>query len=309
MHGLTADQVRIGEEAIDAVIRGYIREAGVWDLAGALGALCAKVVRRRAEGHGRDGHDGNEEDRGNEEEPGRRDGHEARDGNEAPVEITPDTVVEMLGAPAHPDGNVADRTARPGVAVGLSRTAAGGDEVVFVEVSRMPGSGALARTGRLGDAVHESARTALSRLRANARRYGLDPAIHRDTDVHVHVQAGAGPTEGASARVTMAGALVSAFTGRPVRGDLAMTGEITLSGQVLPVGGIKERVLAAQRCGLTRVVLPRENRTQVDEDLGEDLRRAVEVDYATRVDDLLELTLRPASAADDAAVTPAGGGS
>ena len=314
LHGLTAGQVRISDEAMDAVIGGYTREAGVWDLAGALGALCAKVVRRRAEGHGRDGHDGNEEDRGNEEERdgdeeelGRHDDHEARDGNEASVEITPETVVEMLGAPAHPDGNVADRTARPGVAVGLCRTAAGGGEVVFVEASRMPGSGALTLTGRLGETMQESARTALSWLRANARRYGLDPAIHRDTDVHVHVQAGAGPTEGASAGVTMAAALVSAFTGRPVRGDLAMTGEITLSGQVLPVGGIKEKVLAAHRCGLARVVLPRENRKQVDEDLGDDLRRAVEIDYVARVDDLLELTLRRAPATDDAAATPVGG--
>ena len=202
LHGLTAGQVRISDEAIDAVIRGYTREAGVWDLAGALGALCAKVVRRRAEVHGRDGHDGNEEDRGNEEEHdgdeeehGRHDGHEARDGNEAPVEIRLETVVEMLGAPAHLDGRVADRTARPGVAVGLCRTAAGGGEVVFVEASRKPGSGALTLTGRLGEAVQESARTALSWLRANAARYGLDPAIHRDADVHVHVPAGAGPTE------------------------------------------------------------------------------------------------------------------
>jgi len=315
LHGLIAGQVRIGDEAIAAVIRGYTREAGVWELAGALGALCAKVVRRRAESHGRDGHDGNEEEDqgneeerdGNEEEHGRHDGHEARDGKEPPFEITPGTVVEMLGAPAHPDGRVAQRTARPGVAVGLCRTAAGGGEVVFVEASRMPGSGALTLTGRLGEAVRESARTALSWLRANAGRYGLDPGFHRDADVHVHVQAGAGPTEGASAGVTMAVALVSALTGRPVRGDLAMTGEITLSGQVLPVGGIKEKVLAAHRCGLTRVVLPRENRKQVDEDLGADLRRAVDVDYVARVDDLLELTLRRAPAADDAAATPAGG--
>ena len=320
LHGLTAGQVRIGDEAIDAVIRGYTREAGVWDLAAALGALCAKVVRRRAEGHGRARHDGNEEDgnededRGNEEERdgdeeehGRHDDHEARDGNDEPLEITPETVVEMLGAPAHPDGKVADRTARPGVAVGLCRTAAGGGEVIFVEASRMPGGGALTLTGRLGEAAQESARTALSWLRANAARYGLDSAIHRDADVHVHVQPGAGPIEGASAGVTMAAALVSAFTGRPVRGDLAMTGGITLSGQVLPVGGIKEKMLAAHRSGLARVVLPRENRKQVDEELGNDLRRAVEVDYVARVDDLLELTLGRAPAADDVAATPAGG--
>ena len=199
----------------------------------------------------------------------------------------------MLGAPAHPDEEVAGRTARPGVAVGLCRTAAGG-ELSFVEASRMPGSGALTLTGRQGEVMRESARAALSWLRANAGRYGLDPAFHRSSDVHLHVQSGEVAKEGASAGVTMAAALVSAFTGRVVRGDLAMTGEITLSGQVLPVGGIKEKVLAAHRCGIARVVLPQQNQKQVDEDLGDDLRRAVEVHYVTQVDDLLTLALRPA---------------
>ena len=208
----------------------------------------------------------------------------------------------MLGAPAHPDEEVAGRTARPGVAVGLCRTAAGG-ELSFVEASRMPGSGALTLTGRQGEVMRESARTALSWLRANAGRYGLDPAFHRNSDVHLHVHSGEVAKEGASAGVTLAVALASAFTGRVVRGDLAMTGEITLSGQVLPVGGIKEKVLAAYRYGVARVVLPQQNRKQVDEDLGDDLRRAVEVHYVTQIDDLLELALRPAP---PAAATPDG---
>ena len=306
-HGLTAGQVRITDEAVEAVIRGYTREAGVWDLAGILGALCAKVVRRRAEGHGHDEHQGNEEEHAeSEEEHGKEGGehgkHDEHQGNEAPVEVTPETVVEMLGAPAHPDEEVAGRTARPGVAVGLCRTAAGG-ELSFVEASRMPGSGALTLTGRQGEVMRESARAALSWLRANAGRYGLDPAFHRSSDVHLHVQSGEVAKEGASAGVTMAVALVSAFTGRVVRGDLAMTGEITLSGQVLPVGGIKEKVLAAHRCGIARVVLPQQNQKQVDEDLGDDLRRAVEVHYVTQVDDLLTLALRPAP---PAAATPDG---
>ena len=152
--------------------------------------------------------------------------------------------------------------------------------------------------------MRESARAALSWLRANAGRYGLDPAFHRSSDVHLHVQSGEVAKEGASAGVTMAVALVSAFTGRVVRGDLAMTGEITLSGQVLPVGGIKEKVLAAHRCGIARVVLPQQNQKQVDEDLGDDLRRAVEVHYVTQVDDLLTLALRPAPPA--APATPDG---
>ena len=208
-----------------------------------------------------------EHEKEGEEEHGEHDGHQ---GNEAPVEVTPETVVEILGAPAHPDEEVAGRTARPGVASGLCRTAAGG-ELSFVEASRMPGSGALTLTGRQGEVMRESARTALSWLRANAGRYGLDPAFHRNSDVHLHVQSGEVAKEGASAGVTLAVALASAFTGRVVRGDLAMTGEITLSGQVLPVGGIKEKVLAAYRHGVARVVLPQQNRKQVDEDLGDDL--------------------------------------
>ena len=303
LHGLTTDRIRIGNDALEAVVRGYTHEPGVWDLAGALGALCARVVRRRADGRGREADDGNgKEERHEENEEDEQ--HEQHDGHEAPVEVTPESVVEMLGAPVHPGEQVAGRSGRPGVAVGLCRTAAGGGEVVFVEATRMPGAGTLTLTGRLGEAAQESARTALSWLRANAGRYGIGPGFHRDTDVHLHVQSGAGPTDGMSAGVTMAAALVSACTGRPVRGDVAMTGEMTLSGHVLPVGGIAEKVLVAHRCGLARLILPERNRRQVDEDLGDDLRRAVAVDYVTRVNELLELALQQLPAAD-AAVLPA----
>ena len=185
-HGLKDDQVHVIDEAVDTVIRGYTRAAGVWDLAGALGAVCRKVVRRRAEGPA---------------------GYRHR-----PV---------PYGGGRWPG---AVRRSQPDA-----------------------GSGQLTLTGRLGEVIQESARTALSWLRANASRYGLDPVFHRDTDVHLHVQSGAGPTEWALAGVTMVAALVSAFTGRVVRGDLAVTGEITLSGQVLPVGGIREKVLAGGR--------------------------------------------------------------
>ena len=261
-HGLTADQVRVTGEAVDAIVRGYTRETGVWGLADALGTVCAKVVRRRAEG------------------------------DEAPAEVTPQALAGMLGAPEPPEAKVAGRTGRPGVAVGLCWTAAGGD-VLVVEASRMPGSGGLALTGRLGEMMQESAQVALSWLRANAERYGIDPAFPRDTDVHLHVS-GEAPKEGASAGVTMAAALASVFTGRPLRGGLAMTGEITLSGQVLPVGGIRDKVLAAHRCGLTRVILPHRNRQQVDEMLGDDLPRTLDVHYVTGIDGLLDLALRPA---------------
>ena len=271
-HRLTADDVRFTDAAVDTIVRGYARKAGVWGLAGALGAVCGKVVRRRAEG------------------------------DEAPVEVSPAMVAGMLGAPEPPGARVAGRGERPGVAVGLCRSAAGG-EVMCIEASRMPGSGALTLTGRQGEVMRESARTALSWLRANASRYGLDPAFHRDTDLHLHVQAGGRPNEGASAGVTMAAALVSALTGRPLRGDIAMTGEIGLCGQVLPVAGIKEKVLAAHRWGLTRVILPRQNRKQVDEDLGDELRRAVAVDYVTGIDELLKLALGRAPAPEAAAQT------
>ena len=167
--------------------------------------------------------------------------------------------------------------------------------MLFVEVTTMAGSGALTLTGRQGEVMQESARGVLSWLRANAERYGVAPGFHRDIDIHLHVDEG--PADGASAGVAMAAALVSAFTGRPIRGDLAMTGEVTLSGQVLRVGGIEEKLLAAHRGGLAGVILPRGNQKEVDEDLGEELRRAVEVHYVTRVDELLELALEPSASA------------
>ena len=251
------------------MIGGYTRNAGVWDLADALATVCAKVVRRRAEG------------------------------DEAPVEVTPEILAGMLGPPSHRKAEVAARTGRPGVALGLSLATMVGGDVVFVEVSRMLGTGALTLTGGLGEVMQESARVALSWVRANAARYGIDPAFPRGADIHVHVQSGALRKDGASAGGAMVAALVSALTGRVVRRDLAMTGEITLSGQVLPVGGIREKVLAAHRCGLARVVLPSQNRKHVDEELGDDLRCAVTIDYVTRIDDLLDLSLRrrPSSSA------------
>ena len=273
LHGLSTGQVQVTDEAVGALIRGYTREAGVWRLRAVLGTVCAKVVRGRAEGA------------------------------TAPVAVTPHTLAAMLGAPA--PAEVAGRTAQPGVAIGLSNSARGGGAALFIEATRMPGAGALTLTGRQGEVMQESARTALSWLRAHAARYGLDPDFPRRTDLHVHLQSDVGPVDGASAGVTIAAALVSAVTGRTVRGDLAMTGELTLAGHILPVGGIKEKVLAAHRAGLARVVLPRDNRKQIDEDLGDDLRGAVDVHYVTRIDELLELVLQPVPAAGEAAAATA----
>jgi ATP-dependent Lon protease len=187
-----------------------------------------------------------------------------------------------------------DRTKHPGVAIGLDWTRVGGD-VLFVEASRMAGSSSLTLTGSLGDVMKESARIALSWFRAHATRYGVDPQFYKDAEIHLHVPSGAIPKDGPSAGVTMVTAVASALSNRPVRGDLAMTGEITLSGRVLPVGGIKEKVLAAQRAGIRQIVLPRQNEKDVKEDLTAELRDDVIVHYVETMDDVLKLALLPPS--------------
>ena len=264
-HGLTGEQVEFTEASIRTVIRGYTREAGVRNLEREIGALCRKVARRRAEG------------------------------DEANVTITPDVVAEMLGAPTFLDEEIENRTKDPGVAVGLAWTPAGG-EVLFIEASRMQGGGSLTLTGQLGDVMKESGRTALSWFRSNASRYSVDPSFYKDSEIHLHVPSGAIPKDGPSAGVTMVTALASQLTSRPVRGDIAMTGEITLSGRVLPVGGIKEKVLAARRHGITEVILPRQNEKHIKEDLTDELRRELTIHYVTHVEEVLAIALTPSSA-------------
>jgi len=261
-HGLSDEQIGFADDAVRSIIRGYTREAGVRNLEREVGALCRKVARRRAEGV------------------------------EGRVDITPDTVVEMLGAPRFLQEEVAERTKDPGVAIGLAWTPAGGD-VLFVEASRMSGTGSLTLTGHLGDVMKESARAALSWFRAHAERYGVEPDFYKTAEIHLHVPSGAIPKDGPSAGVTMVAALASELTGRPVRGDLAMTGEITLSGHVLPVGGIKEKVLAARRHGIFKVLLPKQNEKNVREDLSEELRHEIGVRYVSTIDEVLELALQP----------------
>jgi ATP-dependent Lon protease len=198
----------------------------------------------------------------------------------------------MRGAPTFLDEEIENRTKDPGVAVGLAWTPAGG-EVLFVEASRMQGGGSLTLTGHLGDVMKESARTALSWFRANAVHYGVDPAFYKDAEIHLHVPSGAVPKDGPSAGVTMVSALASELTGRPVRGDIAMTGEISLSGRVLPVGGIKEKVLAARRHGITELILPKPNEKNVNEDLTEDLRRELNIHFVTEISEVLAIALTP----------------
>jgi ATP-dependent Lon protease len=262
-HGQTAEQLTITDEALRAVIRGYTREAGVRNLEREIGALCRKAARRRAEGE------------------------------ESPLTITPEIVTQMLGAPVFMDEEVEERTKEPGVAIGLAWTPAGGD-VLFIESSRMAGTGTLTLTGQLGDVMKESARAALSWLRAHAAAYGADPDFFKNAEIHLHVPSGAIPKDGPSAGVTIATALASELTRRPVRGDIAMTGEITLSGRVLPVGGIKEKVLAARRVGIRELILPRQNEKNVNEDLTEELRKELTIHYVQTVDEVLLLALTPA---------------
>jgi ATP-dependent Lon protease len=262
-HGLNPEQLIITDDALRAVIRGYTREAGVRNLEREVGALCRKAARRRAEG------------------------------DETPLTITPAIVIEMLGAPTFLDEEIEERTKDPGVAIGLAWTPAGGD-VLLVEASRMPGTGSLTLTGQLGDVMKESARAALSWFRAHAATYGADPDFFKNAEVHLHVPSGAIPKDGPSAGVTIATALASELTRRAVRGDIAMTGEVTLSGRVLPVGGIKEKVLAARRVGIREVILPKQNEKNVKEDLSEDLKRDLTIHYVQTVDEVLLLALLPA---------------
>ena len=265
-HGLTADQLSFTEQALRTIISGYTREAGVRNLEREIGAICRKVARKRVEGV------------------------------DTSVEVTPDTIVEMLGAPKFLDEEVAERTKNPGVAVGLAWTPVGG-VVLFVEATRMAGGGSLTLTGHLGEVMKESARAALSWFRAHVSKYGVDPNFYKDAEIHLHVPSGAIPKDGPSAGVTMVTSLVSELTGRPVRGDVAMTGEITLSGHVLPVGGIKEKVLAARRLGIFEVILPKQNEKDINEDLSPDLRREITVHYVSMIDEVLELALLPAPGA------------
>jgi ATP-dependent Lon protease len=261
-HGLTPEDISFSEEALGAVIRGYTREAGVRNLEREIGALCRKAARRRAEGQ------------------------------LEPLSITRDVVIEMLGAPRFLDEEMEERTKEPGVAIGLAWTPAGGD-VLFIEASRMTGSGALTLTGSLGDVMKESARAALSWTRAHAAELDIDPDFYKGAEIHLHVPSGAIPKDGPSAGVTMTTALVSELTGRPVRGDIAMTGEITLSGKVLPVGGIKEKVLAARRVGIREVILPRQNEKNVNEDLSPVLRADLTIHLVSTIEEVLALALTP----------------
>ncbi|MGD0669737.1 MAG: endopeptidase La, partial [Bryobacteraceae bacterium] len=262
-NGLEADGgIQFSDEAVRFLIRRYTREAGVRSLERELGSICRKQARRIAEGH----HD--------------------------KLEVTPQVVEQDLGAPRfRTDTEVAERTRRPGVAVGLAWTPVGGD-VLFIEAGRMPGgSKGLIMTGQLGPVMQESVQAALTWVRSAATQYGIDPELFKTIDIHIHVPAGAIPKDGPSAGITMAAALVSMLTERRLRPNLAMTGEITLTGQVLPVGGIKEKVLAAKRSGIHEVIMPAENEVNVREDLKTEHIADMTIRYVNSMEEVIELAL------------------
>ena len=261
-NGLTPEQAEITDAALHAIIRDYTREAGVRQLEREIGGVLRSTAMRIAEGAAQH------------------------------VRIEPGDLTEILGPPRF-EGEVAMRTSIPGVATGLAWTPVGGD-ILFIEATRIPGNGRLILTGQLGEVMKESAQAALSLVKGRASAMKLDPEMFEKSDIHIHVPAGAIPKDGPSAGVAMYTALVSLLTDRTVRSDTAMTGEISLRGLVLPVGGIKEKVVAAARAGLAMVILPARNRKDYD-DIPEGARNDLRFVWAERVEDVMEAALEVAA--------------
>jgi ATP-dependent Lon protease len=261
-HGVTlGEQIEFTDEALHDLIAHYTREAGVRNLEREIATLVRKQARRLAEGK-----------------------------TEKHV-VTPEVIREALGVPkVRIEKEVEERVTKPGVSVGLVWTPAGGD-IVFIEASKMRGGKQFTMTGHLGEVMQESMRAALSWVRSNSERYGIDPDFFRKLDLHVHVPSGAIPKDGPSAGVAMVTALVSLLTGRPVRPRVAMTGEISLSGIVLPVGGIKEKVLGAKRAGIREVILPSENEPNVAEDLPAEMLGGMKIHFVRTAEQALEIAL------------------
>ncbi len=269
-NGITKDQIEFPEETIGFLIRHYTREAGVRNLERTIGTICRKQARRIAEG------------------------------KTGKMVVTPELVqhTDMLGGiKIRTEGEIAERTKRTGVAVGLAWTPTGGD-ILFIEANKMKGKGGFTMTGQLGQVMQESMQAALTWVRSNAKELGIDEEFFAGHDIHIHVPAGAIPKDGPSAGVTMATALVSLLTDKPVRPLTAMTGEITLSGNVLPIGGIKEKALAAKRAGVKDIILPEDNRQNVQEDLTPEQLQGLTMHYVKSIPELLEIAL-PSTRADE----------
>jgi ATP-dependent Lon protease len=263
-NGLKPEEVHFDDDAISVITRDYTREAGVRNLEREIGRVARRLATRIAEGQS------------------------------PPFEITSDKVRELLGKPRF-YYEVAERTMTPGVATGLVWTPVGGD-IVFIEATRMPGQKGFVMTGMLGDVMRESAQAALSYVRSRTKDLGVDDKFFEHSDIHLHVPEGATPKDGPSAGVTMATAIASLLSGRRVRDDVAMTGEITLRGRVLPIGGLKEKVLAAHRAGLKTIILPARNENDLD-DLPDEVRKDMHFVPADTVMDVFNAALEPASTA------------
>jgi len=267
-NGLRSDQIEITGAALTAIIRDYTREAGVRSLERQIGAVCRRAAVTIAEGKA------------------------------TRVRVDEGDLAEILG-PARFENEVAQRAGMPGVATGLAWTPVGGD-ILFIEASRTPGSGRLILTGQLGDVMKESAQAALTLVKSRALKLGIDPTAFEKVDVHIHVPAGAIPKDGPSAGVAMFIALASLFADRPVRSDTAMTGEISLRGLVLPVGGIKDKVLAAMRAGLRTVMLPARNRKDLEE-VPAEAKEKLEFVWLEHVDDAMRVAVAGAAPLAEAA--------
>jgi ATP-dependent Lon protease len=261
-HGLkVGEQIEFSDAALQEIIHSFTREAGVRNLEREIATITRKQARRIAEGH------------------------------TEKMEVTPEIVREFLGVPKfRAEKEVEERVKRPGVAVGLVWTPVGGD-IVFIEASRMRGGKQFTMTGHLGEVMQESMTAALTWTRANADRYGIDPDFFRKQDIHIHVPSGGVPKDGPSAGAAMVTALVSLLTGRPVRDRLAMTGEMTLSGVVLPIGGVKEKVLGAKRAGIKEVLLPADNEPNAVADLPPEILGDIKITYVRTLDEVLEHAL------------------
>jgi len=260
-NGITLEQIEFPDESVRWVVRHYTREAGVRKLEQVLGTVCRKQARRVVEG------------------------------KTEKLVVTKEVLKEFLGGiQVRVETEVAERVKRPGVAVGLAWTPAGGD-ILFIEANKMKGKGGFRMTGQIGEVMQESMQAALTWVRSNAQALGLAEDFTNEIDLHIHVPAGAIPKDGPSAGVTMATVLASLLTDTPVRPLTAMTGEITLSGNVLPVGGIKEKFLAARRAGVETIILPAENRQDVEQDLTPEVMDGVTVHYANRIEDVLAVAL------------------
>ena len=262
-NGLNSDELTVDDDTLRRLTRDYTREAGVRNLEREIGSLCRKVAKQIAEGR------------------------------QTPIHVTAEQLHDFLGRPRYFE-EAAERIDRPGIATGLVWTPVGG-EIIFIEAASMPGkSSQLTLTGQLGDVMKESATAALSYVRSNATALGLPANVFEEQNIHIHVPAGAIPKDGPSAGVTMVTVLVSLASGRAVRSDVAMTGEITLRGKVMPIGGIKEKVLAAYRSGIRTVILPKKNELDLLEDLPKELRDQMHFVYATDIREVLDAALEAA---------------